>query len=152
MFWSQPNPWANSIGWPSGRPETVTLCRLSTLTPQAIAVRPLSRRIRIRDRGGSPVTLLPDVPPTSLEESLMRVRPAVALLTTLALGTGAALATAPAAGAATGHRSLAAVLTSDGNKFDKNAGDFDITTQAVLTVLAAKPDSAVGARPRVASG
>lgn len=74
----------------------------------------------------------------------MRVRPAVALLTTLALGTGAALATAPAAGAATGNRSLAAVLTSDGNKFDKNAGDFDITTQAVLTVLAAKPDSAVG--------
>ena len=74
----------------------------------------------------------------------MRVRPAVALLTTVALGTGAALATAPAAGAATGHRSLAAVLTSDGNKFDKNSGDFDITTQAVLTVLAAKPDSAVG--------
>jgi len=73
----------------------------------------------------------------------MRVRPAVALLTTLALGTGAAVATAPAAGAATGHRSLAAVLTSDGNKFDKNAGDFDITTQAVLTVLGAKPGSAV---------
>ncbi len=73
----------------------------------------------------------------------MRVRPAVALLTTLALSTGAAVATAPVAGAATGHRSLAAVLTSDGNKFDKNAGDFDITTQAVLTVLGAKPGSAV---------
>ena len=74
----------------------------------------------------------------------MRVRPAVALLTTLALGAGAALATAPAAGAATGNRSLATVLTSDGNKFDHKGGDFDIATQAVLAVLKAKPSSAVG--------
>jgi uncharacterized surface protein with fasciclin (FAS1) repeats len=82
--------------------------------------------------------------PTSLEESLMRVRPATALLTALALGAGATLATAPAATAATGHRSLAAVLTSDGNKFDHSARDFDIATQAVLAVLEAKPGSPVG--------
>jgi uncharacterized surface protein with fasciclin (FAS1) repeats len=35
------------------------------------------------------------------------------------------------------------VLTSDGNKFDKNGKDFDVVTEAVLAVLAAKPDSAV---------
>ena len=74
----------------------------------------------------------------------MRLRPAVALLSTVALGAGAVLATAPAAGAATGNRSLATVLTSDGNKFDRNGRDFDITTQAVLAVLKAKPSSAVG--------
>ena len=75
----------------------------------------------------------------------MRLRPAVALLSTLALGAGTALATAPAAGAATGNRSLATVLTSDGNTFDKRAGDFDIATEAVLAVLEAKPGSPVGA-------
>lgn len=61
---------------------------------------------------------------------------------------GAALAAAglvsvganPASAAPT---SLAAVLTSDGNTFDHNHHDFDVTTQAVLAVLAAKPGSAV---------
>ena len=48
--------------------------------------------------------------------------------------------------AAQGHRSLAKLLTSDGNTFDKNKHDFDIVTQAVLAVLAAKPNSA-GRRP-----
>jgi uncharacterized surface protein with fasciclin (FAS1) repeats len=42
-----------------------------------------------------------------------------------------------------GQESLAALLTSDGNKFDKNGKDFDIVTEAVLAVLGAKPDSAV---------
>jgi uncharacterized surface protein with fasciclin (FAS1) repeats len=42
-----------------------------------------------------------------------------------------------------GHRSLAAVLTSDGNRFDHNSHDFDIVTQAVLAVLKAKPNSPV---------
>ena len=74
----------------------------------------------------------------------MRVRPATALLTALALGAGASLVAAPPASAAAGNRSLAAVLTSDGNTFDKRAGDFDIATQAVLAVLEAKPSSAVG--------
>ena len=42
-----------------------------------------------------------------------------------------------------GQESLAALLTSDGNKFDKNGKDFDIVTEAVLAVLGAKPESAV---------
>ena len=71
----------------------------------------------------------------------------------LAAGVTVALAstlTAPAAMAAThapaplGTRSLAAVLTSDGNQFDSNWYDYDIVTEAVLAVLAAKPHSPVG--------
>jgi uncharacterized surface protein with fasciclin (FAS1) repeats len=42
-----------------------------------------------------------------------------------------------------GQTSLASVLTSDKNMFDKNWNDFDIVTEAALAVLAAKPDSAV---------
>jgi hypothetical protein len=45
---------------------------------------------------------------------------------------------------APGNRSLAAVLTADGNKFDRNPNDYDIVTEAVLAVLAAKPSSPVG--------
>ena len=73
----------------------------------------------------------------------MRLRNAVAVVSTLALGAGAVLATAPAASAAQGNRSLAKVLTSDGNRFDKKAGDFDIATEAVLAVVKAKPGSPV---------
>jgi len=71
----------------------------------------------------------------------------------LAAGATAALASslaAPAAMASThpaqpaGTRSLAAVLTADGNQFDSNWYDYDIVTEAVLAVLAAKPNSAVG--------
>lgn len=40
-----------------------------------------------------------------------------------------------------GERSLAALLTSDGNTFDHNWYDYDIVTEAVLAVLAAKPSS-----------
>ena len=63
-----------------------------------------------------------------------------------AVGLAATLALAPAAASATepGNRSLAEVLTSDGNRFDRNWHDYDIVTEAVLAVLAAKPDSAVG--------
>ncbi len=74
----------------------------------------------------------------------MRVRRSVAVSSAIALATGAALAAAPTASAATGNRSLATVLTSDGNRFDHNRRDFDVTTQAVLAVLDAKPSSAVG--------
>ena len=42
-----------------------------------------------------------------------------------------------------GNKSLAAVLTADSNQFDRNAGDYDILTEAVLAVLKAKPNSAV---------
>ena len=64
-----------------------------------------------------------------------------AVLFTGALATGLAVAPAQAAPA---EQSLAAVLTADGNgTFDKNWYDYDIVTQAVLGVLAAKPDSNV---------
>jgi uncharacterized surface protein with fasciclin (FAS1) repeats len=71
----------------------------------------------------------------------------------LAAGATAALASSLAAPAAiasthpaqpTGTKSLAAVLTADGNQFDSNWNDYDIVTEAVLAVLAAKPNSAVG--------
>ena len=52
---------------------------------------------------------------------------------------------APAAAGTLGTRSLAAVLTANGNgQFDTKPFDFDIVTQAVLAVLAAKPSSPVG--------
>ena len=35
------------------------------------------------------------------------------------------------------------MLTSDGNRFDKNWGDYDIVTEAALAVIKAKPDSPV---------
>jgi uncharacterized surface protein with fasciclin (FAS1) repeats len=71
-----------------------------------------------------------------------------ALLAVSALALGAVSATAPAASAnaakaAPGETSLAAVLTSDGDQFDKNAKDFDIVTEAALAIVAAKPDSPV---------
>lgn len=57
---------------------------------------------------------------------------------------GAGVAAAPAnAKTGLGDRSLAAVLTSDGNQFDRNWYDYDIVTEAVLAVLAAKPGSPV---------
>lgn len=62
---------------------------------------------------------------------------------------GAALA-APAVGADEtpapddAPTSLAEILLSDGDTFDHNSYDFDIVTQAVLAVLAEKPDSPVG--------
>lgn len=45
---------------------------------------------------------------------------------------------------ALGTQPLSAVLV-DNNRFDKNSRDFDIVTEAVLAVLAAKPGSPVGA-------
>ena len=59
------------------------------------------------------------------------------------LGAGLAVVPAEATTSVKGQRSLAAVLTSDGNQFDKNWYDYDIVTEAVLAVLAAKPSSAV---------
>jgi hypothetical protein len=67
-----------------------------------------------------------------------------ALLTAGALTAGLAAATTPTAAAAPGERSLAAVLTSDGNTFDRDRTDYDIVTEAVLAVLDAKPGSDVG--------
>ena len=76
----------------------------------------------------------------TLRRTLTRLG-AVALTGILAAG----LAAAPAGATTTspGERSLAAVLTSDGNTFDRNWYDYDIVTEAVLAVLAAKPNSPV---------
>jgi uncharacterized surface protein with fasciclin (FAS1) repeats len=79
----------------------------------------------------------------------MRIRSIAATLATTALLGGAAAVPATAAAEsgpaqkALGNRSLAKVLTSDGNRFDKNWGDYDIVTEAALAVIAAKPDSPV---------
>ncbi|MBL0748990.1 fasciclin domain-containing protein [Nocardioides baculatus] len=67
-----------------------------------------------------------------------------ALLAISALALGAITAAAPAANAkAVGEDSLATLLTSDGDQFDKNAKDFDILTEAAFAVVAAKPGSPV---------
>src|SRR5690349_2764335 len=99
-------------------------------------VHPVARFAR--RRGGRAPTGAPDG-----RTSLMKRRvPAILAASTLALG--AVQATAPAANArAVGEDSLAALLTSDGNKFDNNKHDFDIVTEAALAVVAAKPDSPV---------
>src|SRR5688500_12663733 len=34
MFWSQPNPWANSMGWPCSFPATRTLFLAQALIPR----------------------------------------------------------------------------------------------------------------------
>ena len=72
---------------------------------------------------------------------------AATLAATALLGAGvlapATANAAPKAAEPTGTRSLASVLTADGNRFDRNAGDYDILTEAVLAVLEAKPDSRV---------
>lgn len=72
-----------------------------------------------------------------------------ALLAASALALGAVQATAPAANAApatqkaAGEDSLAGLLLSDNDEFDKDKNDFDILTQAALAVVTAKPDSPV---------
>ena len=67
-----------------------------------------------------------------------------ALLATSALALGAITAAAPAANAkAVGEDSLAGLLVSDGDQFDKNRKDFDIVTEAALAIVAAQPDSPV---------
>jgi hypothetical protein len=68
------------------------------------------------------------------------------VLTVAAVAAGLGLAGAGPASAATedrGSRSLAQVLLSDGNRFDTDWYDYDIVTEAVLAVLAAKPNSPV---------
>ena len=76
----------------------------------------------------------------------MRLRRSIAL--SVAAGAAILMAAPSAASAAptapTGTRSLAAVLTANGNgQFDGNPFDYDIVTQAVLAVVAAKPASPV---------
>jgi uncharacterized surface protein with fasciclin (FAS1) repeats len=80
----------------------------------------------------------------------MNLRRLTSAFTALAM-TGAAFAVAAAPAEAgdkdkqkLGNRSLATVLATDGSGFDKNPNDFDILENAVLAVLAAKPNSPVG--------
>ena len=75
----------------------------------------------------------------------MRIRRTLSALVAAGVAAGAGLALAPAASAAppTGTSSLAALLASDGDTFDRNWRDFDILDQAVGAVLAAKPGSPV---------
>jgi uncharacterized surface protein with fasciclin (FAS1) repeats len=75
----------------------------------------------------------------------------VALATAATVGLAGAALTAPADAAThasahqrTGTKSLVKVLGADGTKLDHNWNDFDILEQAVLAVLAAKPNSPVG--------
>ena len=77
----------------------------------------------------------------------MKLRRSIAL--SVAAGAAILMAAPSAASAApaapTGTRSLAAVLTANGNgQFDGNPFDYDIITQAVLAVVGAKPASPVG--------
>ncbi|MBW8729845.1 MAG: fasciclin domain-containing protein [Terrabacter sp.] len=64
--------------------------------------------------------------------------------TSSATGASRTQASVVAAATSIGTRSLADVLLADGNQFDGNWYDYDIVTEAVLAVLAAKPDSPVG--------
>jgi hypothetical protein len=73
----------------------------------------------------------------------MRLRRRLTALLTAGLAAGGTIALAPPAGAEA-PPSLASILLADGDEFDRNPYDFDIVTQAVLTVLEAKPDSPVG--------
>jgi uncharacterized surface protein with fasciclin (FAS1) repeats len=77
-------------------------------------------------------------------EGLLMKRRVSAALAASALAITAIPAMAPAANAkAIGEDSLAGLLTSDGNTFDKNKNDFDIVTEAALAIVGAKPDSPV---------
>jgi uncharacterized surface protein with fasciclin (FAS1) repeats len=75
----------------------------------------------------------------------MKHRKAVAIGTaaTAALALGATSLVAGTSAAAASGTSLAEVLTSDNNTFDRNSGDFDIATEAVLAVVGAKPGTPV---------
>ena len=66
----------------------------------------------------------------------MRIRRTLSALVVAGLAAGGGLALAPAASAAPGTSSLAALLASDGDTFDRSWYDFDILDQAVAAVLA----------------
>jgi uncharacterized surface protein with fasciclin (FAS1) repeats len=76
----------------------------------------------------------------------MRIsRRITALAAAGAITLSASLLAAPTASASKlGDTPLAALLLADGNTFDHNKYDYDILTEAVLAVLAAKPHSTVG--------
>ena len=72
------------------------------------------------------------------------LRRPIAAVSAAAFGlVGVAVAAHPAAASTPGTTSLAQVLASDGDTFDRNPYDFDVLDQAVGAVLAAKPTSPV---------
>jgi uncharacterized surface protein with fasciclin (FAS1) repeats len=71
---------------------------------------------------------------------MRKIAAGIAAASAVALAAGAM---APAAQAADGNKSLAAVLDVSNAKFDKNSKDFDILTAAVNVVLASKSSSPV---------
>ena len=76
-----------------------------------------------------------------------------ALLATSALALGAITAAAPAANAkAVGEDSLAGLLVSDGDQFDKNAKDFDIVTEAALAIVGVARRLGISAKAREVRG
>ncbi|MCB0919519.1 MAG: fasciclin domain-containing protein [Actinobacteria bacterium] len=74
----------------------------------------------------------------------MKNRKKALAATAAAASAALALSAVAATSAQAGTKDLASVLTADHNRFDKNSGDFDVATEAVLAVLDAKPDSPVG--------
>ena len=68
----------------------------------------------------------------------------VAVAGSVALAGVGTTAQASEAAAQRGNTSVAEVLGADGQKFDRNWGDFDIVEAAVYAVLDADPDSPVG--------
>ncbi|MFN8077847.1 MAG: fasciclin domain-containing protein [Kineosporiaceae bacterium] len=95
----------------------------ATITP--LAARPAARRPRAWTRRGRRAAL------------------AVAAAGVVLSATAAVPAAAAPAAPAPGTRDLATVLLADGDTFDRNWFDYDVVTQAVLAVLAAKPSSPV---------
>lgn len=83
---------------------------------------------------------------TRLAAGRLAAGAAVAAALTLASASSASADSASASTASanrSANRSLAAVLTADGDSFDSRWYDYDIVTEAVLAVLAAKPTSPV---------
>ena len=76
--------------------------------------------------------------------SILSALAAVGVAGMLVAPSASAATTSSTTASPTGTRSLAAVLTADGNQFDANWYDYDIVTEAVLAVLKAKPASKVG--------
>lgn len=77
--------------------------------------------------------------PRGLARSLAAVLAAAGVVVTSAVATTAQAS----AQHQVGTRSLAAVLAADGDTFDHNWRDYDVLTNAVGAVLAARPDSPV---------
>ncbi len=80
-----------------------------------------------------------------------RLAAAAASGVALALGATVFAAAPASATQKPGTRPLAAVLLSDGNRFDRNSYDYDIVTEAALAVLEAETELA-GRRPHRREG